>query len=157
MLEFLNTGNYDALQRTGLVMLTLWFIMTCAVLVDLWAGISRAKANDEVIHSYGLRRTCEKLASYWRIQLMGVTIDLVGSLVSWYILPFSSIIITLGILIIEAISVWENEKSKRNNTNITKLPLIIREIIKCTNPEEAKELLNILQKIDIHKNDKGPK
>lgn len=151
MLEVLSTGNYESLQRLGLIMLVLWIIMSLAVLVDLWAGVTRARINGEVIHSYGLRRTVEKLSSYWRIQLMGVTVDLVGSLVSWYTLPFASIIITLGILIVEAISVWENEKNKKGNTNIVKLPLIIKEIIKCSNPDDAQHLLEELQKISSHK------
>lgn len=150
MLELLNSGGYDSLQRLGLIMLVLWFIMCTAVLVDLWAGVTRARINKEVIHSYGLRRTCEKLGSYWRIQLMGLTVDIVGSLISWYNLPYASIVITVGVLIIEAISVWENEKSKKGNTQIVKLPLIIREIIKCSDPEEAKELLDKLQKITVH-------
>lgn len=150
MLDFLNSGNYESLQRLGLIMLSLWIVMTVAVLVDLWAGISRAKANGEFVHSYGLRRTCEKLGSYWRIQLMGLTIDIVGSLVNWYVLPFASIVITLGILVIEALSVWENEKSKKDNSNIGKLPLIIRDIIKCSSPEEAKDLIDKLSKISTH-------
>lgn len=150
MLDLLNTGNYDSLQRLGLIMLVLWLIMCGAVLVDLWAGVTRARINGEVIHSYGLRRTCEKLGSYWRIQLMGLTVDIVGSLVSWYSLPYASIVITLGVLVIEAISVWENEKSKRGNSEIVKLPLVIKEIIKCSNPEEAKELLNKMEKMNIH-------
>lgn len=152
MLELLNSGGYDSLQRLGLIMLVLWLIMCGAVLVDLWAGVTRARINGEVIHSYGLRRTCEKLGSYWRIQLMGLTVDLVGSLVSWYNLPYASILITLGILIIEAISVWENEKSKKGNSEIVKLPLVIKEIIKCSNPEEAKEILDKLKKITAHEN-----
>lgn len=150
MLELLSTGNYDSLQRLGLIMLILWVIMSLSVVIDLWAGISRARINGEVIHSYGLRRTFEKLGSYWRIQLMGVTVDLVGSLVSWYTLPFASIIVTLGILIVEGISVWENEKNKKGNTNVVKLPLVIKEIIKCSSPEEAKNLLSELQKISTH-------
>lgn len=86
---------------------------------------------------------------------MGLTVDIVGSLISWYNLPYASIVITIGVLIIEAISVWENEKSKKGNTQIVKLPLIIREIIKCSDPEEAKELLDKLQKITVHEKKAG--
>lgn len=144
MIEFLKTGNYGLLQHCVLVILVMWAVMVLAVGVDLWAGVDSAKARGEKIYSGGLRRTFSKLGDYWRIQVMALIFDLIGSCVSWYSLPYASVIITAAIVLIEGRSVWENEKAKRSN--VAKLPNAIRDIINCTTAKSAEELIEKLKK-----------
>lgn len=144
MIEFIKTGNYSLIQHYVLVILVMWVVMVLAVCMDLWAGINSAKARGEKIYSEGLRRTFAKLGDYWRIQVMALIFDLIGSCMEWYNLPYASIIITAGIVLIEGKSVWENEKAKKSN--VAKLPEAIREILNCSTAKNAEELLERLKK-----------
>lgn len=145
MIEFLKTGDYRLIQHIVLVILAMWVIMCVAVCVDLWAGVNSAKARGEKIYSGGLRRTFSKLGDYWRIQVMALIFDLIGSCLIWYNLPYASIIITAAIVLIEGRSVWENEKAKKSN--IAKLPKAIRDIIHCSTAKDAEKLLQMLKEV----------
>lgn len=144
MIEFLKTGNYTLIQHIILTILVMWVVMVAAVSVDLWAGVNSAKARGEKIYSGGLRRTFSKLGDYWRIQVMALIFDLIGSCMSWYNLPYASIIVTAAIVLVEGRSVWENEKAKKSN--VAKLPGAIRDIINCSTAKNAEELLERLRR-----------
>lgn len=149
MIEFLKTGNYNLLQHYVLVILVMWVVMVLAVCVDLWAGVDSARARDEKIYSGGLRRTFSKLGDYWRIQVMALIFDLIGSCLSWYNLPYASVLITAAIVLIEGRSVWENERAKRSN--VAKLPRAIRDIINCSTAKSAEELIKKIKELDDEK------
>lgn len=144
MIDFLMTGNFDVIQAQVYMILGMWFVMTLAVCVDLWAGVDSARARGEKIYSGGLRRTFSKLGDYWRIQVMALIFDLIGSCISWYNLPYASILVTAAIVLIEGRSVWENERAKKSN--VAKLPDAIRSIINCSTAKSAEELLEKLKK-----------
>lgn len=155
MIEFLKTGNFGTIQHSVLIILGMWLIMVLSVCVDLWAGINSAKARKEKLYSGGLRRTFSKLGDYWRIQVMALIFDLIGSCLSWYGLPYASIVITAAIVIIEGRSVWENERAKKSN--VAKLPDAIRAIIQCADVRTAEELLKKLKEMDHgQKTNQGP-
>lgn len=144
MIEFLKTGNYGLIQHYVLIILIMWLVMIAAVCMDLWAGLDSAKTRGEKIYSGGFRRTFSKLGDYWRIQVMGLIFDLIGSCLSWYGLPYASILVTAAIVLIEGRSVWENEKAKKSN--VAKLPGAIRDILNCTTAKSAEELLERLKR-----------
>ena len=89
MIEFFVTGDFNVIQSQVYIILAMWVIMVLAVCVDLWAGTDSAKARGEKIYSGGLRRTFSKLGDYWRIQVMSLIFDLIGSCIDWYALPFA--------------------------------------------------------------------
>ena len=84
MIEFFVTGDFKVIQSQVYIILAMWVIMILAVCVDLWAGTDSAKARGEKIYSGGLRRTFSKLGDYWRIQVMALIFDLIGSCIDWY-------------------------------------------------------------------------
>lgn len=133
------------IQHIVIIILVMWVVMVLAVAVDLWAGVDSARSRKEKIYSGGLRRTFSKLGDYWRIQVMALIFDLIGTCMTWYNLPYASIIITAAIVLIEGRSVWENEKAKKSN--IAKLPKAIRDIIHCSTAKDAEELLQMLKEV----------
>lgn len=145
MTEFLLTGEFKHIQSQVYIILAMWVVMCVAVAVDLWAGTDSARARGEKIYSGGLRRTFSKLGDYWRIQVMALIFDLIGSCISWYNLPYASIIITAAIVLIEGRSVWENERAKKSQ--VAKLPEAIRDIIRCSTAKDAEELIRKLKDI----------
>lgn len=150
MIEFLMTGDFNTIQAKVYIILGMWLVMTLAVCIDLWAGVDSAKARGEKIYSGGLRRTFAKLGDYWRIQVMALIFDLIGSCIAWYNLPYASMLVTAAIVLIEMRSVWENERAKKSNA--AKIPDAIRAIINCSTAKSAEELL---EKIKSEVNEKG--
>ena len=145
MIEFLVTGDFKIIQSQVYIILAMWVMMCVAVCVDLWAGTDSAKARGEKIYSGGLRRTFAKLGDYWRIQVMALIFDFIGSCIDWYTLPFASMLVTAAIVLIEGRSVWENEKAKKSQ--VAKLPDAIRAILQCSDVKTAEQLLNKLKEV----------
>ena len=125
----------------ALVLFT-WIVNVCAVLIDLWTGVNKAKAKGEAISSGGLRKTITKVGDYWSVQLFGLMIDIVGAIFWNY--PFASMLIGLGIVLIEMRSVIENLKEKKSAA--AHLPDILSQIISARDAEAAQRLLNALKK-----------
>ena len=146
MIEFFVTGDFNVIQSQVYIILAMWAIMVLAVCIDLWAGTDSAKARGEKIYSGGLRRTFFYFLDYWRIQVMALIFDLIGSCIDWYTLPFASMLVTAAIVLIEGRSVWENERAKKSQ--VAKLPDAIRAIIQCADAKTAEQLLDKLKKLD---------
>lgn len=113
MIDYLVTGEFSQIQLRVYIILAMWVVMVMAVCMDLWAGVNSARARGEVINSGGFRRTIGKLGDYWRIQVMALIFDVIGSCIPWYEYPYASMIVTAAIVLIEGRSVWENERAKK--------------------------------------------
>lgn len=143
MIKFFESGDWHTIQGPIYIILLMWTVMVLAVCVDLWAGITCARARGEKIYSGALRRTFAKLGDYWRIQMMAFIFDLVGSCIDWYILPYGSIVITAAIVLIETRSVWENEKSRKSQ--VAKIPDAVRDILNCNDARNAEKLIRRIE------------
>ena len=102
IMEFLKTGDFSMILTRVYVILAMWAIMCIGVCMDLWAGVNSARARGEVINSGGFRRTIGKLGDYWRIQVMALIFDVIGSCIPWYEYPYASMIVTAAIVLISA-------------------------------------------------------
>lgn len=150
MLEYITTGNWGALQNDIVlriaVILVCWGMMVASSFIDLWSGIDAAKACGEKIQSNGLRRTVSKLGDYFRIELFFLMFDGLGSLISWYELPYASMVGALAIILIEGKSVVENSRKKKSSA--ANIPDIIKTIVNASNVDQAKAIINQLNKIN---------
>ncbi len=143
------------LHSKAIIVLALWIIPLIAYFVDFWTGVEGAKAQGERIHSSGLRKTFNKVGEYWRFQLMALLIDLVGSLLPFYELPYVSMIATISIVLVEFRSVRENFKKKKSGIidamNISEN--ILQQVIKASDSKAAKAVIENLLK--QNKNEKN--
>lgn len=114
-----------------------------AVLLDLNTGINAAKKAKEKIKSRILRRTVTKIVDYYRVLIFGVMIDVLGLCFPWYNIPYLAIMVTLGVIAVEAKSVLENyHKSKSAARD---LPDMIMRIIKCADKEDAAKIVEFIK------------
>ena len=132
--------------------LGLWLLVIFAVLIDLWDAIYTARQLGKKIHSHKLRMTINKMGEYWRIMLLGFVFDLIGVIFPFYAYPYLSILICVGIVLIEIKSVWEH--AKRRKSKVGELPDIIEEVIKVASKPEAEAVLNRFKE---YLNDDGKK
>ena len=106
-----------------------------ACLVDLWAGVSTAKALGIKPNSHGWRKTVTKVGDYFKVALVGVMFDLLGSVFSWYALPYMTLLTAVAVLLIEGKSVIENMSRKKSNAG--KIPEYIQMIVEAKDAKEA--------------------
>ena len=137
----------DVIIRTS-VTLVAWLMIFGSCLVDLWAGISTARANGLKPNSHGLRKTMTKVGDYFKVALVGVMFDLLGSVFTWYALPYMTLLTAVAVLLIEGKSVIENLRRK--------IPEFVKEIIKAKDEKSASSALNAIAKwfYDMEKNGK---
>lgn len=146
--------HFNVTQDVGHGMMIIFIcgiMIIFSVLLDLNTGINAARKAKEKIKSRILRRTVSKIIDYYRILFFGVMVDVLGLCFPWYNIPYLAIVVTLGIISVEAKSVLENyHKSKSAARN---LPDVIMQIIKCANKEDAAKIMEFIKQNNEETND----
>lgn len=122
--------------------------MVIGCLVDFWSGVSTAKALGEKVNTHGFRRTIVKIGDYIKVMLFTLMFDMLGSLLSYYTLPFATILGTVAVMWIEGKSVIEN--SRRKHAHAADIPEAIKEIIHAATAQQAAEVLKKIVNIEKH-------
>ena len=157
MLELIEAKNFDGLMffiviRVGII-LVCWLFMILSSIVDFWSGTTTAKALGQTLMSHGFRRTITKIGDYVRLMLFALMFDILGSLLSFYIIPFVTILCTIAVIYIEGKSVVEN--SKRKKAHAADVPDIVKQIVRATTVEQGHEILDkISQLLTLNEKDK---
>ena len=156
MLELIEAKDLEALMffitvRVVIIVIC-WIFSTIACIVDFWSGMLTAKILGEKLMSHGFRRTVIKIGDYARVLMFAFMVDALGSLLSFYILPFATMLCALAILCIEGKSVLEN--SKRRKAHAGDVPDMIKQIIQAATTEQGNEVFNkIVNQLNTNKND----
>ena len=157
MLELIEAKNFDGLMffiaiRVGIILIC-WIFMILSSIVDFWSGTTTAKALGQALMSHGFRRTITKIGDYVRLMLFALMFDILGSLLSFYIIPFATILYTVAVIYIEGKSVVEN--SKRKKAHSAEVPDIVKQIVRATTAEQGHEILDkISQLLTLNEKDK---
>lgn len=141
MEEILQHYSKDFIVGFASIIVLTWICNLIASFLDMWSGIDKAKAKGEVINSSGLRKTITKVGDYWKVQIFALMIDVFGSLFWDY--PFVSIVIGVGIILIELKSVIENLQEKKANAG--QLPEMVKKIIKAATEKDAAQIIDEIQ------------
>lgn len=146
MLELIENKEIEALiffiTVRIIIIVVCWIFSTLACIVDFWSGTLTAKKLGEKLMSHGFRRTITKIGDYARVLMFAFMIDVLGSLLSFYVLPFATILCTLSVICIEGKSVIEN--SRRRKAHAADVPDMVRQIIQAVTTEDGN---NVLKKI----------
>jgi len=120
------------------VLVVLYACVFVSVFIDLFFGVKRAKRLKIVRTSFGYRRTITKLTSYFGLLLMLSIADIAASVI--FKMPYFTVIGAIGIVAVEAKSVFENiHKDEKNIAEVQKLLLKLFE-----SKEEIQSLINFL-------------
>ena len=110
--------------------------------------IDAMSALFEAQHLYqhlGLCLKVIKFGEYWRFLLFGFLFDLLGVIFPWYGYPYMTIVITIGLAVIEFKSLLEHAKKRKSKT--AELPNIIKDIVECATTEDAQKLVKSIRDI----------
>jgi hypothetical protein len=120
------------------VLAVLYACVFASVLIDLFFGVKRAKRLKIARTSFGYRRTITKLTSYFGLMLMLSIADVAASVVLK--MPYFTVIGAIGIVIVEAKSVFENLKQEHKSVEeVQKSLLKLFE-----NKEDIKSIISFL-------------
>ena len=120
------------------VLAVLYACVFLSVLIDLFFGVKRAKRLKIARTSYGYRRTITKLTSYFGLMLMLSIADIAASVI--FKMPYFTVMGAIGIVIVEAKSVFENIKQEEKSVEeVQKTLLKLLE-----NKEDIKSLITFL-------------
>ena len=158
MLELIESKDLNALMFFITVRIVIiiicWAFSTIACIVDFWSGTLTAKILGKELMSHGFRRTVVKIGDYARVLMFAFMIDALGSLLSFYVLPFATILCALAVLMIEGKSVLEN--SKRRKAHAADIPEMIKQIVQAVNIEQGHEVLDkITKQLSYNSKDKS--
>lgn len=149
MLELIENKDFDGLiffiaVRVAII-LVCWIFMIVSSVVDFWSGTTTAKALGQHLMSHGFRRTVQKIGDYVRLMLFALMFDVLGSMLSFYIAPFATMLCTAAVMLIEGKSVVEN--SKRKKSHAAEIPDIVKQIVEATTTEQGHEILEQVSKM----------
>ena len=158
MFDLIIAQEWDGIQLRLIIWATVIFIawigMAVACFVDMLSGVSTARAIGERLHSHRLRETFQKIKDYAGVMFPFMFIDIIGSLFTFYFLPFFQIVVSTGAIIIEGWSVLENKKRKKSHAAL--IPELAKEIIQCAREKDAEAIIETIQSLSHkNKNDNG--
>lgn len=143
MFDLIQSGDLHGLGGYVMIRVSItlvcWGFMIAACLIDFWSGISTARALHEPLMSHGFRRTFVKIGEYWRVMLFALLFDILGAFLSFYYLPFATMLCTASVLFIEGRSVIEN--SRRKKSSAADVVEVSRKIAEATTKDEVKAVI----------------
>lgn len=138
---------FDFVKQDVSIGITIVFVccvfIIIATLLDLWTAAEAVKARKEKLSSHPILRTGRKIIDYLRLVFFVLMIDVLGLLCfSFYGIPYFVVIITMGILLREGLSMKENYKLKKSSA--IEAVNIAAEIIKCITKEDAEKIIKYI-------------
>jgi phage-related holin len=125
--------------KSGLIVLVVLYAgVFLSVLIDFFFGVRRAKRMNIVRTSSGYRRTISKLTNYFGLMLMLSIADIVASVI--FKMPYFTVAGAIGIVLVEAKSVFENLKQQEKS--IAEVQSVLLKILE--NKDEIQNILALL-------------
>jgi len=138
MIPSIISEDWSRFNALLIVLAVLYACVFVSVFIDLFFGVRRAKRLKIARTSFGYRRTITKLTSYFGLMLMLSIADIAASVI--FKMPYFTVIGAIGIIIVEAKSVFENIRQEEKSVEeIQKALLKLFE-----NKEEIKSIITFL-------------
>jgi hypothetical protein len=132
------TEDWSHFNALLTVLAILYACVFASVMIDLFFGVKRARRMKIVRTSFGYRRTISKLTSYFGLMIMLSIADIAASVV--FKMPDFTVVGAIGIVAVEAKSVFENiRKEEKNIAEVQKLLIKLFE-----SKEELQALISFL-------------
>lgn len=127
-MTFENFAGLSLLVSTASMIAVMGIIVLAAVVIDLIDALYTARRIGEDIRSRILRKTVAKLGEYWRVLATGALADTICVAADFYRLPYTAILIALGLVGIELKSLLEHARKRKSA--LADLPGHIRDTLR---------------------------
>lgn len=139
----LTSSHLHCLLTHLIICVSLWVMVLCAVLIDLWDRIYTQRKVHKKISSNRLRLTLDKVSEYWRFMLIAFIIDAIifvaCALLNYSAIPAFSMLFTAGLLLIEFKSLYEHAKERKSS--IVDMNRLVQVIVEAVNDKDAKKAI----------------
>lgn len=116
-----------------------WILVVVAVLVDLSDGVYTARVLNVPIRSHKLRITINKCLEYYRLLILGFILDCFGLMFPQYSMPYVTIVMSVGLVLVEGKSMYEHLKRRKSAT--VELKDLLGAIISAASERDAKAVM----------------
>jgi phage-related holin len=137
-IPYLINHDWNHFKAGLIVLVVLYAGVFLSVLIDFFFGVRRAKRMNIVRTSSGYRRTISKLTNYFGLMLMLSIADIVASVI--FKMPYFTVAGAIGIVLVEAKSVFENLKQQEKS--IAEVQSVLLKILE--NKDEIQAILSLL-------------
>lgn len=137
-IPYLINHDWNHFKSALIVMVILYAGVFLSVLIDFFFGVRRAKHLNIARTSSGYRRTISKLTNYFGLMIMLSIADIVASIV--FKMPYFTVVGAVGIVLVEAKSVFENLKQQEKS--IAEVQSMLLKILE--NKGEVQSLLSLI-------------
>lgn len=110
LINILGESFFSLITKELLFFVFFAMLMYVAILLDLSAGVKRARVMNEKIYSGGFRQTFIKFSDYVKIYYFGLILDFSLIIIFERLIPVGISITALAVCIIELKSIIENMK-----------------------------------------------
>ena len=131
-------GLFPHLHVFFIVACIMFVVVAMANIVDCIDAILTSRELGQPMESARLRHALYKLTKYWLGLLLALLIDIVG-VMAIYKLPYLMMLATAAMLFIEARSMIEHAKRRKDKT--AKIPGVLREIAEYIGDDKTKEII----------------
>lgn len=104
------TKDYETLEIKLELVMIMWVVVLIAIIIDLIAGVRKARQLGEATTSQGFKRTVNKLVQYYGLLSFAFLFDILASIVEP--LPYFTALASIFLVFIEAKSVYEKAEEK---------------------------------------------
>ena len=123
-------------------------------LLDFISGIRTARYLGEKIRSRPIRKTIEKITSYWLFQIAGFMVGIIMSPFPFYNLPYVSIVFAIAIIAVEVKSMLEHSGRRKHGS--AKIPETIHEIVEWLGEADFKTAIREIARRKVEENQTLP-
>lgn len=149
MNEILNSVMQDLWMCLVILFICLVFTMA-ACFFDMWTAIEVVRAGKKKPESRPLMKTGTKIMDYYRLIFFVSMVDVLGLICfPFYNLPWAVVLITLGNIFREGLSMYENYKLKKSVA--VESVQIATEIVNCLSKEDAEKIIKAINERNFTK------
>lgn len=121
--------DFEAIQSQLLVVFMCFIIVILSIGIDLYFGIQKSKKEGIYTHSFGLRKTSEKVVQYLAFMLFMLFIDFLNPV--WAYLNYQSLpLLSIFGAIVLVYTEWKSVREKSSDKFRNDIGLNSKEIIK---------------------------
>ncbi|WP_177764039.1 holin [Flavobacterium sp. I3-2] len=151
IIEILNK-NYDAIVMQLAVVVLAWIIVVASIGIDLHFGIKKSRELGVFkTHSYGLRKTSEKVVQYLAFMMFMLFIDVLNPIWAYLSFPALPLLSIFGAIVL-VYTEWKSVREKADEKfryAIKNNPIDIINFIR-----ENRELIDELRNLKNEENEK---
>ncbi|MDM1495002.1 hypothetical protein HX089_16515 [Myroides odoratimimus] len=144
MIHYLLAKDLDSILLQLFLVFTAWIMVVLSIGIDLYFGIKKSKKEGVYTHSYGLRKTSEKVVEYLAFMFFMLFLDFLNPAFAYFDITALPLLSVFGAIVL-IYTEWKSVREKSDEKFRYALKRNPAELIKFV--QENKELIEEFKKL----------